>query len=61
MSHFATKREEFDANGYVIAPGLFSPDDVAFYRDYFTAMRDRGGDGWAEGGVHFDSEDPLKT
>ena len=51
---------EFQANGYAIARGLFSADEVAHLKSYFMDMVERGGDGWAEGGVHPDHADPLK-
>jgi hypothetical protein len=47
-------------NGYVLASQLFTPEEVVSLRTYFTDMVERGGDGWAEGGVHPDSPDPLK-
>lgn len=50
----------YKQNGYLLVRGLFSEEECAFLRDYFTAMVERGGDGWAEGGVHPESEDPLK-
>ncbi len=34
--------QAFQANGYVVIPGLFSPAEVARYRDYFMAMRATG-------------------
>lgn len=46
--------------GYLLVRGLFSEGECAALRDYFTEMVERGGDGWAEGGVHPDSDDPLK-
>jgi hypothetical protein len=61
MPAIATARDQFEQTGYVIRPGLFSPEEVSFFRSYFTDMRDRGGDGWAEGGVDFESEDPLRA
>jgi hypothetical protein len=50
----------YRANGYVLAPQLFTSEEVVSLRDYFTEMVLRGGEGWAEGGVHPDSPDPLK-
>ncbi len=52
--------EFYRSNGYLLVSGLFSPEECASLRDYFTDMVERGGDGWAEGGVHPDHEDPLK-
>jgi ectoine hydroxylase-related dioxygenase (phytanoyl-CoA dioxygenase family) len=53
-------RAEFDERGYVVARGLFSREEAQGFIDHYMAMRDRGGDGWAEDGVHPESEDPLK-
>lgn len=50
----------YQENGYLLVRGLFSAVECAKLSDYFTTMVERGGDGWAEGGVHPDSEDPLK-
>jgi len=47
-------------NGYLLVRGLFSEKECIELRDYFTAMVERGGDGWAEGGVHPESDDPLQ-
>lgn len=47
-------------NGYLLVRSLFRHDECAFYRDYFTAMVERGGDGWAEGGVDPTHTDPLR-
>lgn len=52
--------EHYRREGYVKVDGLFSRDETKVLREYFTEMVERGGDGWAEGGVHPDSEDPLK-
>ena len=32
----------YQNNGYVVIRGLFSPEEVARYRDYFMAMRSTG-------------------
>ncbi|GMV88194.1 MAG: protein involved in biosynthesis of mitomycin antibiotics/polyketide fumonisin [Chthonomonas sp.] len=47
-------------NGYLLQPGLFTEEECVALREYFTEMVERGGDGWAEGGVHPDDPDPLK-
>ncbi len=52
--------EQFQECGYSIARGLFNPEEVSFLKTYFTEMVERGGDGWAEGGVQRDHEDPLR-
>ena len=53
-------RQQFEERGYVVARGLFSSDETKAFIDHYMAMRDRGGDGWAEGGVDPSSEEPLK-
>lgn len=35
-------RTQFKQNGYVIARGLFSPTEAAFYRDHYMALRQTG-------------------
>jgi len=51
---------EYQRDGFVVARGLFSQAECDAYLDHYVAMVERGGDGWAEGGVHPDHEDPLK-
>jgi ectoine hydroxylase-related dioxygenase (phytanoyl-CoA dioxygenase family) len=37
---FTTQHKQaFDENGYVLVKGLFSPDEVEFYRNHYTRMR----------------------
>ncbi|CAN5445869.1 phytanoyl-CoA dioxygenase family protein [soil metagenome] len=55
-----TARETFEARGFSVAKGLFSLEETTYLKKYFTDMVERGGDGWAEGGVHPDHDDPLK-
>lgn len=50
----------YRSEGYLLVRGLFSTEETDFLRDYFMEMVERGGDGWAEGGVHPESDDPLK-
>lgn len=56
----AEQVERFRTEGYLLVKGLFAQAETKMLRDYFTDMVERGGDGWAEGGVHPDSDDPLK-
>lgn len=51
---------EFRANGFTIARGLFSAAECDHFSHYFTAMVERGGDGWAETPVAADHPDPLR-
>lgn len=52
--------ESFNRDGYAISRALFSSDECLRFADYFTSMVERGGDGWAEGGVDPNHPDPLK-
>jgi ectoine hydroxylase-related dioxygenase (phytanoyl-CoA dioxygenase family) len=52
--------DEFQNQGFTIARGLFTEDECDHYLTYFTDMLERGGDGWAEGGVDFETTDPLR-
>lgn len=51
---------EYARDGYAIARGLFSPEECDRFSGYFTAMVERGGDGWAEGAVDPNHPDPLR-
>ncbi|MBO9308806.1 MAG: phytanoyl-CoA dioxygenase family protein [Chloroflexi bacterium] len=54
-------KQFYDQNGYVVARGLFSAEEAAFYRDYFTRLREAGTYPGDELGVVLrDSDDPLK-
>jgi len=53
-------KEEFQTQGYVIARGLFNAEEVKNLLGHYMEMRDRGGDGYAEGGVDVNHPDPLK-
>jgi len=50
---------QFQADGFAVAPGLFDPAECLQIADYFTAMVERGGDGWAESEVDPNNPDPL--
>jgi phytanoyl-CoA hydroxylase len=52
--------EHYQREGYVLVRSLFDAGETGRLRDYFTEMVERGGDGWAEGGVDPESSDPLK-
>lgn len=51
---------DFQRDGFAIARRLFTKAECDRYADYFTSMVERGGDGWAEGGVDPNHPDPLK-
>ena len=48
------------SNGYLHVEGLFTGEECDRWCTYFTDMVERGGDGWAEGGVDVNHPDPLK-
>jgi hypothetical protein len=52
--------QDYQRDGYTIARGLFSAEEVDRFADYFTSMVERGGDGWSEGEVQPNHPDPLK-
>ncbi len=55
-----SEKDFYLTNGYLVVRGLFSDSECDFWSQYFTDMVERGGDGWAEGGVDTNHEDPLK-
>jgi phytanoyl-CoA hydroxylase len=52
--------EQFQENGYTLAKGLFSPEEVSHYRDHFMALRAAGSYPGDTAGVDVTSNDPLK-
>lgn len=52
--------DAYKGSGYLLAKGLFSDEECDALSRYFTDMVERGGDGWAEGGVDPDNPDPLR-
>jgi phytanoyl-CoA hydroxylase len=55
-----SERNAYLENGYLVVSGLFTEKECDFWATYFTDMVERGGDGWAEGGVDPNHEDPLE-
>ena len=55
-----SEKSFYRSNGYLVVKGLFTESECDFWANYFTDMVERGGDGWAEGGVDPTHEDPLK-
>jgi ectoine hydroxylase-related dioxygenase (phytanoyl-CoA dioxygenase family) len=53
-------KARFDAAGYVVVQGLFSPDEVARYREHFMTLRKHGTYPGDLAGVDVRSDDPLK-
>lgn len=56
----ATFVQEFDAQGYTVARGLFAPEEVARYRDHYMTLRAAGSYPGDTAGVDVTSNDPLK-
>jgi hypothetical protein len=54
------QKQEFDAQGYLLARGMFTADEVAFYRDYYMRMRESGTYPGDDAGVNASADDPLK-
>jgi ectoine hydroxylase-related dioxygenase (phytanoyl-CoA dioxygenase family) len=52
--------EQFEQNGYTVAKGLFSPEEVAHYRDHYMTLRAAGSYPGDTAGVDVTSNDPLK-
>lgn len=52
--------QEFEQDGYTVARGLFSPEEVAFYRDHYMKLRAAGSYPGDTVGVDATSNDPLK-
>ena len=55
-----SERDLYLANGFLVVERLFTESECDFWCQYFTDMVERGGDGWAEGGVDPNHKDPLK-
>lgn len=52
--------EFFNQNGYFIARGLFSAEEVAFYTDHYMRLREAGTYPGDMSGVEINGADPLK-
>jgi ectoine hydroxylase-related dioxygenase (phytanoyl-CoA dioxygenase family) len=52
--------EQFQQNGYALAPALFSPEEVACYREHYMSLRAAGTYPGDSAGVDIGSNDPLK-
>jgi phytanoyl-CoA hydroxylase len=53
-------KRRFDEDGYIVARGLFEPDEATFLRDYFMLLREAGEYPGDVVGVDPTSNDPLK-
>ncbi len=56
----AQHRHFYQENGYVVVEGLFSPDEIAGYREHFMTLRKHGSYPGDLAGVDPKSNDPLK-
>lgn len=52
--------DQWQRDGYVVAPGLFSPEEVETFREHFTTLRLQGTYPGDFAGVDATSTDPLK-
>ena len=50
----------YTTDGYVIAQQVFTPDEVALYRDHYMRLREEGAHPGDFAGADLTSEDPLK-
>lgn len=53
-------KQFYEENGYTVVRGLFSPEEVARYRDHFMTLRKHGSYPGDLAGVDTQSNDPLK-
>jgi phytanoyl-CoA hydroxylase len=53
-------RRRFDEQGYLVARGLFDPEEASFWRDHFTRLREAGSYPGDVVGVDPSSNDPLE-
>lgn len=51
--------ERYQVDGYVVVPGLFSPEEAAAFRDHYMALRLAGTYPGDFGGVDATATDPL--
>lgn len=51
---------QIQSNGYVVVPGLFSRDEVAFYLEHYMQLRTSGAHPGDWEGVDASDDDPLK-
>jgi ectoine hydroxylase-related dioxygenase (phytanoyl-CoA dioxygenase family) len=56
----ADSRRRYEQSGYVLVPGLFSPEEVAALREHYMALRAVGSYPGDTAGVDNGSADPLK-
>ena len=54
------QKRQFDENGYLIVPGLFSQEEVKAFIEHFMELRQQGPKPGDSSGVDVTSNDPLK-
>ncbi|MBX3014356.1 MAG: phytanoyl-CoA dioxygenase family protein [Caldilineaceae bacterium] len=59
-SDFSVYQQQFQTEGYVVVPGLFSAEEVARYLEHYMALRAQGDLPGDFAGVNATSTDPLK-
>jgi len=52
--------DAYERDGFLVARGLFTPDEVAAFLDHFMRVHAAGGEGWTERPIEADSPDPLR-
>lgn len=52
--------DAYEKDGYFVARGLFSPEEVAGFLDHFMHVHTAGGEGWTERPIEPESPDPLR-
>jgi ectoine hydroxylase-related dioxygenase (phytanoyl-CoA dioxygenase family) len=53
-------KEQYDADGFTLVRGLFSPEETEKLRDHYMALRERGSYPGDDAGVATRSRDPLR-
>ena len=53
-------KTQYDQDGYVLVPGLFSQAEIQHYRDHYMRLREAGSHPGDFAGVELTSSDPLK-
>ncbi|TDD19230.1 phytanoyl-CoA dioxygenase family protein [Kribbella turkmenica] len=53
-------KERYDADGFVLVRGLFSPDECERLREHYMVLRQRGSYSGDDSGIEAGARDPLK-
>lgn len=54
------QRHTYEAQGYLVIPGLFSAAEIATLRDHYMALREAGSYAGDDAGINSTSNDPLR-